>query len=83
MTSAPIRVERDGRWQNIDIDELTPLELSAYLETQSAAKARAWTMSIVAWINNNVVTYYDSAQVLQGNPKFCGEDSIDESLSDA
>jgi len=52
MTGAFVRVERDGRWQNVDIDQLTDPELERFLAAQDAPSLRRWTRRLARWIRD-------------------------------
>jgi hypothetical protein len=54
MTGALIRIERDGRWQNIEIDQLTDAELERFLAGQDVVSLYRWTRLLARWIRNHV-----------------------------
>ncbi len=53
MTGAPIRIERDGQWVAVDIDELTDKELADFIEN-APDSGWAWVRFLVGWIRDNV-----------------------------
>jgi hypothetical protein len=42
MTGAFIRLQRDGRWQDVEIDQLTAPALERFLVAQDAHQLRRW-----------------------------------------
>lgn len=54
MTGVVVRIMRDGRPQNLDVDEMTEQELRELLET----KAPIWVLNLAVilagWIRDNV-----------------------------
>lgn len=53
MTGAFIRIQRDGKWQNIEVDQLTDDEL-AWLAVQLPKDGWKWAKFLAAWIRDNV-----------------------------
>jgi hypothetical protein len=53
MTSAYVRVYRDGKWQPIEIDQLTDAELAAFADTMKEDGWK-WAKFLAAWIRDNV-----------------------------
>jgi hypothetical protein len=53
MTGAYIRIQRDGRWQNIEIDQLTDAELKE-MELRFPDRGWWWAKFLAAWIRDNV-----------------------------
>lgn len=53
MTGAYIRIQRDGHWQNIEIDQLTDKELDDFAFAHGADGWK-WARFLVAWIRDNV-----------------------------
>lgn len=52
MTGFFLRVQRDGRWQNLDIAELTDEELhTTFDERPDCAK---WVVALAGWIRDPV-----------------------------
>jgi hypothetical protein len=43
MIDIPVRVQRDGRWQAIDLDELTDAELSQAIDERRSRGDDGWT----------------------------------------
>jgi hypothetical protein len=59
MTGAYVRVIRDGRWQNIEFDQLTDEELDAFeARTRDlgtvAGEGWKWAKFLAKWIRDNV-----------------------------
>ena len=52
-TGMYIRTLRDGKWQNLDIAELTDSELDQ-LEEQQPFRGWLWTKALARWIRDNV-----------------------------
>ncbi len=52
-TGAFVRVERDGKWQNIEIDQLTDDELIDFAEKHPHVGWK-WAMVLAKWIRDNV-----------------------------
>jgi hypothetical protein len=60
MTGAFIRIHRAGRWQSVEIDQLTDAELEAIAEQQPDGGWR-WAKYLAAWIRDNVQYTPDDA----------------------
>jgi hypothetical protein len=54
MTGIYVRVRREGRWQNLEFDELTDGELDAFIAAQDPAKGWAWAKVLARWIREHV-----------------------------
>ena len=54
MTGAFVRIERDGKWYNIEIEQLTEDELDSFARKHPGAGWR-WAKLLVKWIRNNTV----------------------------
>jgi hypothetical protein len=54
MTVAFVRLQRDGRWQDVDIDQLTDPELERFLAAQDAPSLRRWTRLLARWSRDRV-----------------------------
>jgi hypothetical protein len=52
MTGYYVRVERAGRWQNLELDELTDAELEAL--HKPAHLGWPFAVALAAWIRDNV-----------------------------
>ena len=50
-----IRFERDGKWQNLDIADLTNEEFRQFLQSHTSEEARNWAIAFHKWIIDNVV----------------------------
>jgi hypothetical protein len=53
MTGSYVRVQRDGHWQNVEIDQLTDAELDAFAATQPE-RGWAWAKFLSRWIREHV-----------------------------
>jgi hypothetical protein len=53
MTNAPVRVQRNGEWENIDIDQLTDAELDAFAAGCEPMGWR-WAKFLAKWSRENV-----------------------------
>lgn len=51
-----VRVQRDGKWQNVELDALTDEELRAFFGDQSGDRCRTWAIALAAWIRDHVVS---------------------------
>lgn len=51
-TGAYLRVQRDGKWINADIVDLTDEEIYAVFSPSRASK---WIVFLVKWIRENVI----------------------------
>ncbi len=56
MTGFFVRVCRDGKWQALDIAEMTDAELDEFFATVERMRAIAWAKSLAKWIRDNVKT---------------------------
>ncbi len=56
MTGAYVRIERAGRWQNVEFDELTPDEFDAFAAAQPEQRGWVWAKFLAQWIRDNVAT---------------------------
>lgn len=54
MTGAYIRIERDGKWQSIEIDQLTDEELESFSK-QQPEDGWKWAKFLAGWIRDNIV----------------------------
>jgi hypothetical protein len=57
MTGFTTRIQRDGRWTNLDLDELTDDELFRWSQTMLARAPTggwSWAVSLAAWIRDHV-----------------------------
>lgn len=54
MTGAYVRVFRDGRWENVQIDQLTDDELDQ-LEKDQPERGWVWAKFLAKWIRDNVI----------------------------
>ena len=54
MTGAYVRVQRNGEWQNLEIDELTDQELTTFLKEQTPDRVIVWAVFLAGWIRDNV-----------------------------
>jgi len=61
MTNAYVRIQRDGRWEDVEFDQLTDEELDAIRDRSMAAGASyaseegwKWAKFLAAWIRDNV-----------------------------
>jgi hypothetical protein len=54
MTGLWVRIERQGQWHTVELEELTPQEWRAYAAAQ--APARGWVVAelLAAWIRTHV-----------------------------
>ena len=53
MTGAFIRIERGGKWQNIEIDQMTNAELDI-LATGQPGRGWKWAIFLAKWIRDNI-----------------------------
>jgi hypothetical protein len=56
MTGFYVRICRDGKWQAIDVAEMTDDELEKFFDAQGLTPERlaAWARSLAKWIRDNV-----------------------------
>lgn len=54
MTGAYVRIQRDGRWQAIEIDQLTDAELDAFAESHPPGSGWNWALFLAKWIREYV-----------------------------
>jgi len=53
MTGYFVRIERDGKWQPVEVDQMTDQELEAFF-SDSRETARRWAIVLAKWIRENV-----------------------------
>jgi hypothetical protein len=56
MTEAYVRTFRHGKWQSVQIDQLTDDELDQ-LEKDQPDRGWVWAKFLTKWIRDNVVTH--------------------------
>ncbi len=49
-----VRFERDGKWQNIDIANLSADEFERFLVSQGASRCDIWARGLHKWIIEHV-----------------------------
>ena len=54
MTGIFVRIERDGRWQLLEFDQLTDAEMVAFIKTQPLTEGWSWAFRLAAWIRDHV-----------------------------
>ena len=54
MTGAYLRTKRNGKWENIEIDQLTDKELDELAE-QQPEKGWIWAKFLAKWIRDNII----------------------------
>lgn len=52
MTGYFIRIERDGKWQAVELDQMTDEELEVFFKDNPASTK--WAISLAKWIRDNV-----------------------------
>ena len=52
-TQLYVRIERDDKWENIEIDRLTDIELEIFAK-QHPGVGWKWAKRLVKWIRDNV-----------------------------
>jgi len=56
MTGFYVRICRDGKWQAVDIGEMTDDELEKFFDSKelSGERLAAWVQALAKWIRDNV-----------------------------
>lgn len=54
MTGAYLRIKRNGKWENIEIDQLTDDELNE-IEITQPNRGWEWAKFLAKWIRDNFV----------------------------
>ena len=54
MTGMYVRIRRDDKWQNIEVDQLTDEELDRFFVAMGAAGQVRWAKALAGWIRDNV-----------------------------
>jgi hypothetical protein len=54
MTGFFVRVQRDGSWQNLEIDQLTDAEFDEFASSQSPERGWVWAKSLQRFIRDLV-----------------------------
>ena len=55
MTGAYLRIKRDGKWGNVEVDQLTDEELENLAE-QQPERGWTWARFLAKWIRDNVLS---------------------------
>ena len=55
ITGYFLRVKRDGKWQSLDIAELSEAEITECLKDATPEKRTMWVVALVKWIQENTV----------------------------
>ena len=53
MTGAYVRIYREGKWQNVEFDQLTGAEMTAFAEDHPEDGWR-WAIFLGVWIRDNI-----------------------------
>ncbi len=53
-TGAYYRIRRDGRWQSVEIDQMTDGELDAMAAMEAPHVGWKWVKFLASWIRDNV-----------------------------
>lgn len=54
MTGFFVRICRAGKWQPVDVAEMTDDELDVFFDTFDVERARSWAKSLAKWIRDHV-----------------------------
>jgi len=54
MTGLYVRIERDHRWQSLEIETLTDAELETFTRGQPVEKGWPWAIALAEWIHTHV-----------------------------
>jgi len=55
MTGAYVRIQRDGKWENIEFDQLTDEEMEGFAQSQSGFDGWRWAKFLAKWIRDNII----------------------------
>jgi hypothetical protein len=53
MTGIFVRIERDGRSQAVEFEDLTEAEMSAFIRERPASDGWAWAIRLAGWIRDH------------------------------
>jgi hypothetical protein len=53
MTGFFVRIQRDDKWQSIELDQLTDAELCKFFHDSDMSPVQ-WAIALAKWIRNNV-----------------------------
>ncbi len=53
-TRAYVRIFRDGKWRNVEIDRLSNDELSTFAESQGLTRGWVWAKFLATWIRDHI-----------------------------
>jgi hypothetical protein len=53
MTGIYVRIERDGRWQSVEFEDLTEAEMGAFIRERPASDGWAWAIRLAGWIREH------------------------------
>ena len=51
-----VRVQRNGKWQSLDIADLTEDEFDTFSSNQGPERGWVWAKALAGWIRDNVAT---------------------------
>jgi hypothetical protein len=54
MTGIIVPIQRNGRWENAELDELSDAELEALADSYTKESGWRWAMALAKWIRDNV-----------------------------
>jgi hypothetical protein len=54
MTGIFVRVERQGHWENVELDQCSEAEIRQVLEARTGEELVRWIVTLVGWIRDNV-----------------------------
>ena len=55
MTGAFVRIKRNGKWQPIEIDQLSEDELHTFLDLQDKEHVVKWVVFLVKWMQEHLM----------------------------
>ncbi len=53
MTGIYVRAQRDRKWQNVEVEELTDEELREFFAGRKEAELTRWCCVLAGWIRDN------------------------------
>jgi hypothetical protein len=54
VTGIVVRVEQQGRWESVELDQCSEAEIRQVLEGRTGEELVRWIVTLITWIRDNV-----------------------------